>query len=97
MAPLDREQYERLIRKFLVTLNHACLDATEADLRRLPQIESEIGTYIAEFRDTENDAGQILYNAFAYLDEFVNADWGKVITAAYDEYRKSEQKPPDAT
>jgi hypothetical protein len=51
---LSREEYERVIRTFLVELNYLCRDASEKDLRALPRLNSEIDTYLDDLRDPSN-------------------------------------------
>jgi hypothetical protein len=89
---LSREEYERVIKVFLVELNHLCLDASEADLRALPRLNLEIDGYLKEFRDPENDPGQALRYAFAYLDEYIGADWDRVASTGYEAYKIAQSK-----
>ena len=92
---LSREEYERVIEAFLVELNHLCLDASEKDLRGLPRLNLEIDDYLKEFRDPEKDPGQVLYYAFAYLDEYIGADWDRVASAGYEAYKIAQSKIED--
>jgi hypothetical protein len=89
---LSREEYERIIKSFLVELNHLCLDASEKDLRALPRLNPEIDGYLEGLRDPEDDAGQALCTAFAYVDDYVGADWDRVASAGYAAYRIGESK-----
>ena len=91
---LSREEYERVIKIFLVELNYLCLDASERDLRALPRLNSEIDDYIKEFRDPGNDPGQAIYYAFAFLDEYIGADWDRVASAGYEAYKISQSQSP---
>ena len=91
---LSREEYERVVQTFLVELNHLCLNATEVELRALPRLAPEIDAYLADLRDPERDAAQELYSAFAYVDEYIGADWPKVAQAGYEAYLLS-QRPAD--
>ena len=87
--PLTREQFEQIINLFLVELNHLCLNVvTDEELRSLPGLQSEIENYLEGLRDAESDARRVLYAAFAYVDEYVGADWDRVASVAYDAYRK---------
>jgi hypothetical protein len=94
---LDREEYERVIKTFLVELNHLCLDASEDDLRALPRLNIEIDGRLKDLRDLENDAGQVIYYAFAYLDEYIGADWDRVASAGYKAYKIAQSKIGDGT
>jgi hypothetical protein len=87
---LNREQYEQLIHTFLVSLNDICLHASEEKLQGLPRLQHEIDGCLKELCNPENDAAQALYQAFAYIDFFVDADWQEVMALAYDEYRAVE-------
>ena len=89
---LNREEYERFIKIFLVELNHLCLDASEESLRALPRLRSEIDGCLGDLRDPENDAGRVLYAAFAYLDEYIGADWSRVASAGYEAYKIAHSK-----
>ena len=89
---LNREEYERVIKTFLVELNHLCLYASEEDLRALPQLNAEIDRYLEGLRDPENEAGQALYTAFAYVDEYIGADWDRVASAGYEAYKIAQSK-----
>lgn len=92
---LSREEYERVLKVFLVELNHLCSDASEQDLRALPRLASEIDDYLREFRDPDNDPGQVLRYAFAYLDEYIGADWDRVASTGYEAYRVDQTKLTD--
>jgi hypothetical protein len=89
---MSREEYERVIKVFLVELNHLCLDAPDKDLRALPAFNCEIDGYLTELHDQENDAGQMLYYAFAYLDEFIGADWDRIASTGYEAYKIAQSK-----
>jgi hypothetical protein len=89
---LSRVQYESVIQTFFVELNHLCLNASDKQLRSLPKLESEIDNCLAELREAENDAGNTLYNAFVYLDEFVHADWSNVALVGYEAYKIVQSK-----
>jgi hypothetical protein len=89
---LSREQYERVIRTFLVELNRLCLDASEEDIRALPGLNGEIDDYLKSLRDPESHAGQALYTAFAYVDEYIGADWDRVASAGYSAYKIAQAK-----
>ena len=89
---LSREEYERVIKVFLVELNHLCLEASEQSLRALPRLSPEIDGYLGEFRDPGNDPGQALYHAFAYLDEYIGADWDRVASAGYEAYKIAQSR-----
>jgi hypothetical protein len=88
---VTREEYERIITKFLVELNHRCLDISEQQLRSLPRFNSEIEHYVAELRDPANDAAQLLRQAFAYVDEYLGADWAQVMKAGYEAQLAAER------
>ena len=88
---LSCEEYERIIRIFLVELNHLCLNASEAELWGLPQLAKELASYRRDLQDPTRDTAQVLYTAFAYVDEYVAADWKKVTTAGYEAYVLSQQ------
>jgi hypothetical protein len=89
---LSREEYERVIKVFLVELSHLCLDSSEEDLRALPRLSPEIDGYLGELRDPGNDPGQTLRYAFAYLDDYVGADWDRVASAGYEAYKIAHAK-----
>jgi len=88
---LDRDEYESVIQMFLVELNELCADASEPKLREMPRFEQVLGEYLLELRDPANDPAQVLWLAFGYLDEYVHADWQKVISAAYEAYIHSKK------
>ena len=90
---LSRQDYERIIEIFFVELNHLCLNASENDLRALPRLATEIDGYLKELRDPENDAGQVLRYAFAYLDEYRGADWNRIVSTGYEAYKIAQSKP----
>src|SRR4051812_46886405 len=89
---LSREDYERVIKVFLVELNRLCLDASEDDLRALPRLNPDIDGYLKELRDPENDSAQALRYAFAFLDEYIGADWDRVASAGYVAYKIAQSK-----
>jgi hypothetical protein len=89
---LSREEYERVITTFLVELSRLCLDASEEDLRALPRLAGEIDDYLESFRDPENHAGQVLRTAFAYVDEYIGAEWDRVASAGYSAYKIAHSK-----
>ncbi len=89
---LSREEYERVVQVFLVELNHLCLDASNQALRALPRLSPEIDSYLDELRDAANDPGQALRYAFAYLDEYIYADWDRVALAGYGAGRPADSK-----
>jgi hypothetical protein len=89
---LSREEHERVIKSFLVELNRLCLDASEKDLRALPRLNPEIDGHLEGLRDPEDDASQALRTAFAYVDEYVGADWDRVASAGCAAYRIGESK-----
>ena len=43
---LSREEYERIVKVFLVELNHLCAEASETDLRALARFHPEIDGYL---------------------------------------------------
>jgi hypothetical protein len=89
---LSRDEYDRVIQVFLVELNHLCKNASENELQKVPRLSSEIASYLGDLRDPARDAAQTLYTAFAFLDEYVAADWERIATAAYDAYLLSQMK-----
>ncbi|HKB05148.1 MAG TPA: hypothetical protein VKD90_23185 [Gemmataceae bacterium] len=91
---LSREEYERIIRTFLVELNHLCAEASEPELRAMPRFEKEIDSYLADLQEPITDAAYSLRTAFAFVDEYVGADWQTVITAGYDAYLLSQRARP---
>jgi hypothetical protein len=97
---LSRSEFERAVDVFLVELHHHCLDASEADLRALPSFAQEIDECVAELRDPDKDAGQLLYCAFTYLDFYRGADWERLISSTYEAFKLAQghlPEPPEPT
>src|SRR5262245_8330777 len=59
-AMLSREEYERIIRTFLVELNHLCAESSEPELRAMPRFEKEIDSYLADLQEPITDAAYSL-------------------------------------
>jgi hypothetical protein len=91
---LTREEFERAIKTFLVELNHRCLNETVARLRQLPALVSELDQYVADLKDPTQDEAQVLYHDFAYIDEYIGADWPGVADQCYEAYRKAASEVP---
>ncbi len=89
---LSRKEYERIVQIFLVELNHLCMEASETDLRSLPRFASEIDSYLGDLQDPANAPDYVLRTAFAYVDEYVGADWEKVADAGFAAYVLSQQQ-----
>ena len=85
---LSRDQYESLISAHFVELNHLILSLTDEDLAKLPGFSKEIDEYVPVLRDASRTPKQVLYTAFAFLDEYASAaDKDKVIAAGYEAYK----------
>ena len=91
---LSREQFDETIKSFLVELNHICLHATEKDLRALPWVKTDLDDHLADLRDPDKDAGQVLHTAFALVDTFLYDDWENVAAAGYEAYKIIHSKWP---
>ncbi len=85
---LSRDQYEKLISAHFVELNHILKNATDDDLAKLPGFSKDIGQYVPDLRDPSLTPSQVLYTAFAFLDEYASAaDKRKVLDAGYEAYK----------
>ena len=85
---LTRDQYEKLILAHFVELNHILKNATDGDLAKLPGFSKEIDEYVPDLRDSSLTPSQVLYTAFAFVDEYASAaDKQKVIDAGYEAYK----------
>jgi hypothetical protein len=80
---LTKAEYETLVRGLLVELNHLWVHESDERLRALPSYDKLKDEYLPDLRDPELDGVQVLRTAFAYVDEFVTADWERVIQAGY--------------
>jgi hypothetical protein len=78
-----------------VELSRICRDVGKAELAALPGFDGVIAEYTSEFRDGSNDATNLLYYAFCYLDEYVYADWDRISGVAYEAFRLSKPGWPD--
>src|SRR5262245_31470611 len=94
---LSRNEYDRLIKVFLVELNHLCLNMTDNDVRSSSGLSRELENYLSDLRDPNNDSGQTLYNAFAFVDEYCGANWEAVASAGYEAYKLDQLKGDDKT
>jgi hypothetical protein len=52
----------------------------------MPGFGPELASYLADLRDPTCDDARTLYTAFAFLDEYIAADWQKVAVAGYKAY-----------
>jgi hypothetical protein len=85
---LSREQYENVISSFFVELNHLIKDSTENELRELPGFSKEIDEYMTDVRDPSNSPSNVLYNSFAFVDEYAfAANKDQVLAAGYEAYK----------
>jgi hypothetical protein len=90
---LNRDDYERVIDIFLVELNHLCLNVvSDEDLRSMPRLAAELDNYLADLRDPDNSARQMLYLAFAFVDQYMGADRERVISAGYEAYKNDRSR-----
>ena len=80
---LTKAEYETLVRDLLVELNHLWVHETDEPLRALPTYHQLSSEYLPDLRDPDRDGVQVLRSAFAYVDEFVAADWARVIQVGY--------------
>jgi hypothetical protein len=80
---LTKAEYETLVSDFIVEINHLWVHEADEPLRALPSYEKISNEYLPDLRDADQDGVQVLRTAFAYVDEFVHADWARVIGAGY--------------
>jgi hypothetical protein len=88
---LSRAEYERIIQTFLVELSHLCAEASDSQLRMMPRLGAQIPSYLIDLRDPTSDAATLLRTSFAYVDEYVGADWQRIAAAGYDAYTLSQR------
>ena len=85
---LSRDQYEKLISAHFVELNHLLRNASDGDLAKLPGFSKEIDEYLPNLRDPSLTPSQLLYTAFAFVDEYASAaDKQRVLDAGYEAYK----------
>lgn len=102
---LSRQEYQSIIDDFTVELNHFTRNITEEELQALPAFNKEfngvreLDSYVNDLRDPSQMPSQLLYMAFAYVDEYLNAD-PKFMESAYEQYllrqRRLAEKKADA-
>jgi hypothetical protein len=94
---LTESEYAELIRAFMAEVNHLWVHEDPAPLRALPTFEQINSDYLTDLRDPTNEPVQTLREAFAFVDEFMAADWARIGHAAYAAYSGRslpEQDPP---
>jgi hypothetical protein len=85
---LSRDQYGKLISAYFVELNHLIRNVTDEDLAKLPGFSKEIDEYLPSLRDPSLSPSQVLYTAFAFVDEYASAaDKSRAIDAGYEAYK----------
>jgi hypothetical protein len=85
---ISREEYERLITNFIVEVNHILLHTREEDLLKLPTFHKAMGSYLDDLRNPTRDPSQALYSAFGLVDEFVHADFSRVLALTYEAHQR---------
>ena len=93
---LTKAEYETLVRDLLVELNHLWVHQSDAPLKALPAYHQLSNEYLPDLRDPDRDGVQVLRSAFAYVDEFVTADWARVIQAGYAAHVARQHGPADS-
>ena len=83
---LTESEYAALIRGFMAEVNQLWVHENPAALRALPTFEQINSEYLADLRDPTSEPVQTLREAFAFVDEFMVADWARIGQAAYAAY-----------
>jgi hypothetical protein len=83
---VSREEYARIIELFLEEMTGHVHTYSDAALRALPGVGTELDEHLRLLRDPATQAADALPMAMGLVDEFARATWDATITECYALY-----------